>query len=630
MASRKAKLSLYWLARNKPYWLVILTGLLLGLSFPPSPLNFLIFVAFVPLFILFEKEVIPLKVPEDKIFRPFKSFFIVMWRIVFLQFLWRKETRFGKVFSYRRKTISGNAQLFRYTYAIFLIWNAFCCYWLILTALGAQGLGEAIVNAIAGILAVVLNPALMSVPFQFYSRVRHVFNPVLSAACFIIFWLCFEYLHFNWELSWSWLTLGHALSSTPGWIQYAEFTGVLGISAYILIANLLIYRAYRHIQIHATFNWTSSGIALGWLVFPLLLNFFLLNPEREIFQGNGVVTVRVVQPNIDPYKKYNFYTAEEQVAHFVELIKSKPLDSVDLVILPETCIPRPLNINGVLRDRLMGPLWQIVDTFGVEILLGMEEYKIFPDEKAAPISASPSYTYIGGERKEVYVDQYNAATLLRADRKIKTYQKGKLVPMVERMPFLDFLSGLKSINIDLGTGMGNYGIQDSMTTLQTQDGIDIGVMICYESEYADHARKSIGLGAEMMTVITNDGWWKQSSGYIQHAWLSVLRAVENRRDIPRAANTGRSMFVDAYGNTTHETDWWTEAVIDKTIHLYKGQTFYSKHGDYIGRIACWLTLLICLVAIFLNYRRPKRNPNDANNQSATTDAGPAAENLGNS
>lgn len=587
MVPSRAKWSLYWLARHKPYGIVLVTGLLLAASFPPSPLNFLIYIAFVPLFVLFETEVVPSKVPEDKIFRPYKSFFIVLGRILTLQFIWRKATRFTKVFSYRRKVISGNAQLYRYTYAIFLLWNLLCCYWLSLTALGAGSIGEGILNATAGILAVTLNPALMSIPFQFYSRVRWSVHPYLAAGCLILFWIAFEYLHFNWDLSWSWLTLGHALSPWPGYIQYAELTGVLGVSLHILVGNLLLYVLYRRFFYLKRFFLPGFGAAVAWFVLPFVLHLVLLNPSRDILQTEAGLKVRIVQPNIDPFLKYNYYTPTEQVQHFADLILENPLDSIDLIVLPETAIPRPHNLLGLQRSRILQPLWAIVDSFQVPILTGFEEYRIFESKEEAPASARQDV-------RGFWVDNYNSATILRPDHRMDSYQKSKLVPMVERMPFLDLLSGLKAWNLDLGTGMGGYGLPDTMKSLAVNEDLNVGMMICYESEYADFVRHTASLGADFLAIITNDGWWSQSSGYIQHAHMASLRAIENRRAIVRSANTGTSLFVDVTGRTSGETDWWTPCTVDGEIRLYSGTTFYAKHGDYVGRIAFWLSLLVIL------------------------------------
>ncbi|MEM7036817.1 MAG: apolipoprotein N-acyltransferase [Bacteroidota bacterium] len=597
----------------------MLTGCLLAASFPPSPLNFLIYIAFVPLFILCELETVPGRVPEDKIFRPFKSFFVVAFRLLTFQFLWRPLRKGRAVFTYRRATISGNAQLFRYTYAIFLVWNALCCYWLMMTAFGATDFGEALIHATAGILAIMLNPVLMVVPFQFLSRVRHVFHPVLASGCLVIFWLAFEYLHFNWDLSWSWLTLGHTMSAFPDYIQYAEFTGVLGISLHILVGNLLIYQFYRFKTHVGKFNLLRGSVMIGWFALPLLLNLFLLNPDRPVFQSTGQYTVRVVQPNVDPYKKYNYYTAEEQVNLIAELIQSRPLDSIDLVILPETAIPRPTERNEMIHGRLLEPLWEIVDSFGVDILTGVEEYQIFRNKDSLPVSATPGYAYVAGARKAVYFDYYNAAVLLRGDRQLQSHRKGKLIPMVERTPFLEAISGFRAFKIDVGTGHGSYGLPDSIFPLESQDGLKIGAMICYESEYGDYVRAHPAKGAEMLAVLTNDGWWQQSSGYVQHAALSVLRALESRRELARAANSGTSLFVDHLGRVSQSTAFGTTAVIDQTLHRHTGTTFYTRHGDWIGRIALWLTLFASIAAIVVNYRRkkPRTQPQDPNGAGTT-------------
>ncbi len=587
MVPSKAKWSLYWLARHKPYGIVLLTAVLLAASFPPLPFHFLIFIAFVPIFILFERDVVPIKVPEDKVFRPFKSLATVSWRLITLQFIWRRPTRGLKVFSYRRKFISGNAQLYRYTYIIFLIWNGCCCYWLVMTALGASTVVEALVNATAGILAVALNPALMSIPFQLFSRIRHVLTPTWSAASLVVFWLAFEYLHFNWDLSWSWLTLGHALSPWPAMIQYAEWTGVLGVSMHILVANVLIYSAYRNIY-HKRQRVPRFAISAGlWLALPLILYPILTNSNRPILQPTGELTVRIVQPNIDPYLKYNYFTPEEQIQHFRELILADSLDGVDLVVLPETAIPRRFNLIGLRQNRIMRPLWDIADTLGVPVLTGFEEYRMFLTEKEAPLSARQTV-------QGTWMNSYNSATVLRPGKMPESYQKSKLVPMVERMPFLELLHDLKEYNMDLGTGMGGYGLPDSLKNLEVAPGVEVGMMICYESEFSDLVRKSSLRGADFLAIITNDGWWGNTSGYIQHAHFAALRAIENRRWVVRSANTGRSLFADPFGNFYDETSWWEPTTVDRTIELHEGTTFYARNGDFLGHLALWLTCFISL------------------------------------
>ncbi len=601
-------MSLFWLARNKPWWLVLFAGILLAASFPPLPFNFLIFVAFVPIFVLMEAGVIPEKVPEDKIFKPIKSFMIVWWRILSLQFIWNKQRKGLKVFQYQRKLISGNAQLFRYNYSIFFIWNLLCCYWLMLTALSATSIPEAVVNTVAGTIAIVLNPLLMTIPLQFNSRLRNFLPVGWGASSLIAFWLTFEYLHLNWDLSWSWLSLGHALSYQPAWIQYAEFTGVLGISAHILIANLLIYFFYRNLR-----KAGKARIILGlssalWLALPFIVGAALTSPDRAAFESHGNIQVRIIQPNIDPYKKDNYYTAEEQVALFERLILSKPLDTNTIVMLPEKAITKALDPAAMIRSRLMAPLWALVDSFQIEIMTGLDEFETYPDSVEPSVSARLGYRFINDHREAVYSDYFNSAIIMGLDRSTKVYRKGKLVPMVERVPFLSTLKALKFLKLDPSKTMASYGRPDSLDLLYTQAGTPTNLMICYETVFGNHTRQKTLMGAEWMAVITNDGWWRKSSGYVQHAGLSIIRAIENRRSLARCANNGRSMFIDAMGNTSQETNWWEEDVIDAEIPLYKYQTFYVRHGDYIGQIALVLSVLLTLLGVVLHYRNKRRKP----------------------
>jgi apolipoprotein N-acyltransferase len=606
MESSRGKWSWYWLARNKPYWLIVLTGLLLAASFPPSPLNYLIYIAFVPIFVLFEVGIVPERQPEDTIFLPFKRILLVIWRFATLQFIWRRSTRGVKVFRYRRRMISGNAQLFRYSYGIFFLWNLLCCYWLMLTALGANSVQVAFVNVVAGVLAIALNPVLMSIPWQLHSRFRHFLAPELSALALCCFWIAFEYLHFNWELAWPWLTLGHALSFHPEMIQYVEFTGVLGISVQILLVNVLLYTVVRHLRTARVKSLIAVAGAIALFAAPYIVGNALTDPSREAFFSQDSLRVRIVQPDLDPFVQRSNISTQQTIDRLVAQIMEVPLDSGTIVMLPEKAIDQPLDPVSILKGRLLAPLWAIVDSFDVEILTGIEDIETYPDSIDPPISAREGYALVGQKRKLVYTDHYNSALFLNADHNTLVYRKGHLVPMVERVPFLKGLRSLKFLHIDPAKGMESYGRPDSLLLSHTLNGIPTNILICYESAFGDHTRRKTLLGAQWIAMITNDAWWRQSSGYIQHAGLCVIRAIENRRAIARCANNGRSMFVDARGNISQETDYSVPAMIEGNVPLYSYITYYVRHGDYIGKGALGITGLLVLLGIFMHYRRKKQ------------------------
>ncbi|MCB9231304.1 MAG: apolipoprotein N-acyltransferase [Bacteroidia bacterium] len=593
MEPSKGKWSLYWLARNKPYLLVLGSGLMLGLSWPPSPLHFLSFLGFVPLFFLVEST--PSRVFEDWVFFPVKWLILSSIRVFTfpVRFLFSRITRqrIPRVL-YRRRIISGNAQIFRYSYLAFFIWNLMGCYWLTFTVQGASTPGEALTYLSGGLAAIFINPALMAIPFQYYGRIRRILSPLPATLCLIVFWLAFEHLHFRWELTWSWLTLGHALADVPALIQYAEFTGVEGISLFILITNFLVYQLIRQYQIHKRIKPIHWILPALWLLWPLALNPLLLSPQREVFKTHGTLKARIIQPNIDPFYLTENLTREQHIQRFRSLILQPGLDSLDLVLLPESAIPKAIQKDRLRTELLMQPLWEIVDDHNIALLTGFTEIRDqSPDSRITAAAVKM--------RNGTWRDYCNSALLMRPDEESQTFQKSKLVPMVERMPFLPFLRSLSNLlGVDL-TGNFSYGLPFESHPLNLKNEEKIGIMICYESEFGDFVRKQTLEGASVLAIITNDGWWGHSSGYVQHASFARLRAIENRRDLIRCANTGRSMFVDARGGIHQPTAWWEEAVIDQQVSLRSEPTFYVEHGDYLGYWAAWLSLLLILGLPFL-------------------------------
>ena len=525
-------------AHTHPIRLVLLSGGLLILAFPPFPFPFLGFVGFIPLLILIDQ-------------------------------LPRKANKKGKVRHYSR--------IFRYTYLTFLIWNVGCCYWLMLTALSVKGLGAVLEALMAGFLANVLNPLLMCIPIYLYARIHRRFSLPMQMLVFGSCWLAFEWLHFNWDLSWSWITLGHSLSMYPAFIQYMEFTGIWGPSAFILLLNGLFYVAIQRGIIDRKSVRKPLGIATGVVLLPFLLNIWLLNPNRKIFEPAGSLRVRIIQPNVDPYDKFDEGGSLGQVQNFARIIEQPGIDTIDLVVLPETAIPEGIWTHQIERQALIQPLKELVDRYDFSLLTGFHEITLFETLQPPSVSAR--------EVRGGFAEVYNATLLLRKDTVPQTFQKGKLVPFVERTPFMEQLEILKAVSIDLGGQFGNFGKPASIRNLHLHTGDRVASLVCYESEYGAYVRKFVNKGAEVMTIITNDGWWKQSSGHIQHAHFASLRAIESRREILRSANTGISLFSDNKGSLHQETDYWTETFIDRKINLYQNLTFYVKYGYSLGAVA---------------------------------------------
>jgi apolipoprotein N-acyltransferase len=131
----------------------------------------------------------------------------------------------------------------------------------------------------------------------------------------------------------------------------------------------------------------------------------------------------------------------------------------------------------------------------------------------------------------------------------------------------------------------------------TFDGHKVGVAICYESAFGEYVGSFCKKGADLIFVITNDGWWGHTPGYRQHFEFSKLRAIENRRCIARSANTGRSGFINQRGDVLQRTHYWEPDAIRETLKANTKVTFYAQHGDYLSRIAVYLTFVSLLWAL---------------------------------
>ena len=181
-----------------------------------------------------------------------------------------------------------------------------------------------------------------------------------------------------------------------------------------------------------------------------------------------------------------------------------------------------------------------------------------------------------------------------------------LVPGVEKIPYPQVFGIFNKYIIANGGYGGSLGSQDEPSVFKINDSLRIAPVICYESVFGDYVSKYIRKDANMIAIITNDGWWDNTPGHIQHLEYGELRAIEFRRFIARAANTGISCFILPDGKIIEETPWWEPRAIKANIISNNKMTFYALYGDYIGRGACWLAAgLILYIFFYLRIKKKK-------------------------
>ena len=187
--------------------------------------------------------------------------------------------------------------------------------------------------------------------------------------------------------------------------------------------------------------------------------------------------------------------------------------------------------------------------------------------------------------------------MLDTSIKFDLYHKSKLVPGVEKMPYPKIFGFLEKLTINLGGTSGSLGEQKEASVFKVNDSLTIAPIICYESVFGEYLGNFVNKGADLMVIMTNDGWWGTSNGYKQHVNYAVLRAIELRKFIVRAANTGISCFIDPSGQIIQQTPFWVSTSSKHKLQITKQQTFYAKNGDFIGRIGLFASVIFIFLLI---------------------------------
>ena len=173
---------------------------------------------------------------------------------------------------------------------------------------------------------------------------------------------------------------------------------------------------------------------------------------------------------------------------------------------------------------------------------------------------------------------------------LQFYNKGKLVPGAETLP--SFLNFMGPVFEKFGGTAGGYGKSDSSSVFKVKDNPYVAApIICYESIYGEYVASYVAKGANVLCVITNDGWWGNTPGHKQHVAYASLRAIETRRWVARSANTGISAVIDPAGNILETRAWDTPAMIKYAIPTSTELSFYVQYGDWLYKIAAILALV---------------------------------------
>lgn len=466
----------------------------------------------------------------------------------------------------------------------FFIWNLLTTWWLKNASLGGA------------VIAIGLNSVFMSTVFLFFHKIKKRIGEKWGYLIFVSIWIAFEFLYHGDQISWPWLTLGNAFADGVDVIQWYEYTGIFGGSLWVLSVNCLLFSLY----LSRNKKKIISLIAL--ICIPIIVSFVIYIPFNVKNIAPYQNQIVIVQPNIDPYNEKFSGTYEEQLQKMLKLAAEKTDSTTEYVVLPETALIEDIWEDELEQTSSVIAIKKFLANFPkLKIIIGASTAKAYkPGEKLSE-TARKFYNSDG------YYDAYNTAFQFDNTGKIQQYHKSKLVPGVEQMPLQFIFKYLEQFAMEMGGTSGSLGVQSTRTVFSSADNkFKFAPVICYESVYGEYVSDYVKNGANVISVITNDGWWGNTPGHIQHLKLSRLRAIENRRNVVRSANTGISCFINSHGEIFQETKYWVPAVITGNIELNNELTFYTRFGDYIGRIAMYLAFILIIYSWLIRFRIIKK------------------------
>lgn len=500
-------------------------------------------------------------------------------------------------------SLSGMRRGWVYHYSAFVLWNAATTFWVCNATIGG------------GLFAIFANALQMSLIFGLFRFSKKYFRGVLPYIFLAVAWIAWERWYFDAQISWPWLVLGNAFARNIQLVQWYEFTGHLGGSLWIWSVNLLLFGFLVSLS---DGRWASVWNAKARIAYISALVIFPSVPmifSKVMFgryeETDAPLEVLILQPNIDPYNKFQAMSQSRQNEILLEQAAAALHDrkmSSDSAALPQLLAVAPETftsdvVTGYVED---GRTFRTFRTFlqdypGVSLLFGASSYTYYDGPSRPTVTARK----IGDK----WYDSHNSALIMDGSGRYGIFHKSKLVPAVEMTPYPAFFCKVDDM---LGGGMGRCVGQDEISLLYCSPGagetgsVPVGCAVCYESVYGEYFTGYVRKGAEVMTVITNDAWWKDTPGYRQHLSYASLRAIETRRDIARSANTGISAIINQKGEIVERTGWWEPAVIRGKVNLNDRVTFYVEHGDIAGRVSTFLFLLLLaalVIRICLRVRR---------------------------
>lgn len=496
--------------------LSLLSGVLLLIAWFPSPVYFLLFVAFVPLFIA-------IKPSKHSPLKQINKILLIL--------------------------------------PVFFIWS---CdnFWVFK------------IDQTAAFLIIIINTLVISVPFVLYSVFEKDKNTLFRYVFLLSAWWTTDFLYQSTLFSNPLFTPGNGMASVPKFIQWYEFTGVKGGSAWILIINILIFEIFNSIT-------EKNKIRSVYLALSLFLSFLLpvsfsIYLHRNYKENGTFLKIAVTHSSLDCYGlKYKLTNSQIADIYFSSFFTT-PGDSIDILIWPETALPSVISKDSIRNSELYFLIRKKMAQRGINTLITGSVLKI-PELKIGHL-----------------IPEFNSAVFIQTDNdSIQIKTKYKCVPLTEYTPNqyvmnwikkqIPSLAGYKfSINKESGHTTFYYPYKQTV----------IKPLICFESAYGDFNLKPVKENT-ILCVILNEGWYNNLNVARQFLYLSSIRAIEQRKNIARSSNLGMTGFVNSKGEPVNSVfSKYGPKKSVATICANNKSTFYSRYYSILNLLGMVIFLLL--------------------------------------
>ncbi len=402
-------------------------------------------------------------------------------------------------------------------------------------------------------------------------------------------WVGWEYLRAILFSGFPWNPLGVSQYRQLGVIQIAEYGGVYAVSALVALMNAGLALTLDRYLPPGKDRRYRPHIELFLSVALVLFCVFQVGPRliRRQTSRQFQFRVAVIQPAIPQLKKWEPADEEKILDRLDRLTRDVLPLSPDLVVWPETAMPEPL--QNWAQDTNATPAWQRVG-------------KLLTPDSSLLIGAMVL------EGREPRPQLYNAAVLVNATDGLQAaYAKQHLVPFGEYIPLEQWFPKLGDLSpLGWSCAPGRRPL-----VFEMDGGRTFSTMICFEDVFPHLVRKFVRNGAHLLINLTNDAWFDGTAASVQHLSHSVLRAVENRVPVVRAANTGVSCFIDRSGRIYAQVAEGSNGVpVEATLvsgvefpPLDQPQTLYTRWGDWVLALPCGIAVGLGVLLALIVWRR---------------------------